>query len=688
MSPTEAAGLSTTYDCGRTGTPDLRLLHFNDVYHVEAGSAEPIGGTPRFQTLVNYYRNHPRFAGQPPLLTFFSGDAFNPSLESSVTKGRHMVPFLNQAGTDVACVGNHDLDFGVEQFEHLRNQCKFPWLLANMLDPALGEGVPLANCPKTHMLESNGIKVGVIGLGEREWLDTVNALPPIIYKSASATANELVPGLRAQGADLIVAVTHQREPNDNKLAKKTPTGLIDIILGGHDHFYGHSIVKSTHVLRSGTDFKQLSYIEAWRKTDGSGGWDFSITRRDVVRAIPEDPATVELVAKLTSALKAKLQKPVGYTANPLDARFTTVRRKESNLGNFVCDLMRFHHHAECAMMASGTIRGDQIYPPGPLRVKDILNCFPFEDPVVVLRVKGRALRAALENGVSELPALEGRFPQVSNIQYGYALSAPPGSRIAFVKVGGEDLEDDRLYTLATRGYMARGKDGYTALLTESEGGEAEEIISEENGVLISTILRQYFLSLKVLGTWNRLGPSLHRHWDSVNERWHGPGWMEATSPLASPEEQPKKPIVDGNETPEKISSSFQYESANPRHKDEPGKAADQLSRGDQPDGYDSGSNGSTTSESESTMDSESDSEPEILSRPRNYVTTAARSVEDADHREVVARHFVRKWREKAGLGPDKVQPVDHATNGFSPAWTRAIAPVLEGRIVQIDRKKA
>lgn len=55
--------------------------------------------------MVNYYRFHPRFTGLPEIVTFFSGDAFNPSLESSVTKGRHMVALLNKAGTDVACVG-------------------------------------------------------------------------------------------------------------------------------------------------------------------------------------------------------------------------------------------------------------------------------------------------------------------------------------------------------------------------------------------------------------------------------------------------------------------------------------------------------------------------------------------------------------------------------------------------------
>ena len=72
---------------------------------IRAGSAEPGGGIPRFQTLVNHYRNAPEYQEQPKLITLFSGDAFNPSLESSVTKGSHMIPVLKGAGVDVACVG-------------------------------------------------------------------------------------------------------------------------------------------------------------------------------------------------------------------------------------------------------------------------------------------------------------------------------------------------------------------------------------------------------------------------------------------------------------------------------------------------------------------------------------------------------------------------------------------------------
>lgn len=77
-----------TYTTGDRGSlPELRFLHYNDVYHVDPSSAEPVGGIARFQHLVNYYRDDEKFRKQPELITLFSGDAFNPSLESSVTKG-------------------------------------------------------------------------------------------------------------------------------------------------------------------------------------------------------------------------------------------------------------------------------------------------------------------------------------------------------------------------------------------------------------------------------------------------------------------------------------------------------------------------------------------------------------------------------------------------------------------------
>lgn len=477
----------------------------------------------------------------------------------------------------------------------------------------------------------------------RSRLDTINSLPPnLIYKSASETAKALIPSLREQGADIIIALTHAREPSDVKLAEKTPPGLIDLILGGHDHFYGHQLINGAHILRSGTDFKNLSYIEAYRRpsspttqTHNSSPpeWSYRITRRDITRSIPSDPATLTLVSKLTSTLKSKLEKPIGYTFTPLDARFTTVRTQESNLGNFVCDLMRHTYSTDCALMAGGTIRGDQVYPPGILRLKDIMNCFPFEDPVIVIRVTGSAILAALENSIALIPALEGRYSQVSGIRFCYDTSLPPGSRVKWVEVADSPLDEKREYTMATRGYMGRGKDGFTSLLVKSEGGEAEEIVSEENGILISMILRQYFMSLKVMGRWRRWGPSMGRHWGGVQAKLH------------------KQPGMDVVEPKEKATT----------HKDTlSGNVKDQ-------DGHRCGED-----------DSDDDDATDIENGTSDPATLKAAEKEERETH--LARSVVRHWMRVA-----KIQSAglveDGATNGEMPDWTRGIAPKLEGRIV-------
>lgn len=90
-----SAEASVTFGSGRASAvpgeasspPDLRLLHYNDVYHLDPSSSEPVGGAARFVTVCNEYRDGERFRGQPGLVTLFSGDVFNPSLESSITKG-------------------------------------------------------------------------------------------------------------------------------------------------------------------------------------------------------------------------------------------------------------------------------------------------------------------------------------------------------------------------------------------------------------------------------------------------------------------------------------------------------------------------------------------------------------------------------------------------------------------------
>lgn len=556
-----------------------------------------------------------------------------------------MIGPLNQLDTDVACLGNHDLDFGVEQFQLLAAQCKFPWLCANVLDPALGHDVPLANCRRTLLLESdNGIRVGVIGLVEREWLDTINSLPPNLqFLDTAETAKQLAPQLRAQGADIIVCVSHQREPNDHALASAIPPGTIDLILGGHDHFYGHAIVNGVHILRSGTDFKQLSYLECRRQKE-TGKWDFNIWRRDIVRSIPEDPIALAEVERLSAGLRPKLDKIIGHTAVPLDARFTTVRLRESNLGNFVADLLRHHYAADCALLAAGTIRGDQVYPVGPLRLRNLLDCFPFEDPCVVVSLPGRALWAALENSVSKYPAQEGRFPHVAGLRLRFDPKRPAGKRLLEVRIDatGAPVELDREYSLATRDYMVRGKDGYTDLMLKEDGGPARSLVSEEAGMLLSTLLRQYFLSLKILGRW-------------------GPDAAAAAGKIPS---APSSPVTPSSPSSTKECSDAAMGAHWARihaavHEVHPVRAP-----------------------------------PPDVATPAGKLAPAENEKREYSEQDLVrARRAARKWWRLArlpghpGLCEPEKDESGRSTGGLV-AWTRSIAPRVEGRVVNVGQEGA
>ncbi|KAK9326134.1 Metallo-dependent phosphatase-like protein [Lipomyces orientalis] len=477
--------------------PDVRLIHFNDIYHIspQFPNAHIPGGAARFVTLVNEYRNAEQYDCAPELVTVFSGDAFNPSLESSVTKGKHMIDFMNRdhIGVDVAVYGNHDFDFGVEQLKYLKRQCDFPWMIANVLH----DGVPIAEGVEYVIKEVSGIKMGFVGLVEKEWLETINSLPQdLLYKPYVNVAMDIAPRLRQEEhCDLVIALTHMREPNDIKLAHAVPEGTFDLILGGHDHFYSHKVANGVDVVCSGTDFRQLSYIEG-SLDPNSRRWSWNIVRRDVTKDIAEDEQTQALVESISGYMNRQLDKVIGWTDVSLDATFETVRSRESNLGNFVADILRVWYDADVSLVAGGTLRSDTVYEPGPIRMKDIVLTFPFEDPCVVISVSGKELLDALENGVSKLPALEGRFLQVSGIKYIYCLEKSP--RIQSVEVDGMPLNLERMYTCATRGYMMHGKDGFESLMVPPD----RQIVDDEQGLLLVQMLRMWFLSMKLFNKWH------------------------------------------------------------------------------------------------------------------------------------------------------------------------------------------
>ncbi|ELR12216.1 Ser/Thr phosphatase family protein [Acanthamoeba castellanii str. Neff] len=277
---------------------DVFIWHFNDVYE------EPVGGAARFATALRA-----QAASKP--LVLFSGDVFNPSLMSTVTKGKHMVPILNELGVHCSVFGNHDFDFGVDTLVKYSNQCKFPWLMSNVNLSATHQ--PLASGLKTHLMEWNGVKIGLVGLVEEDWLQTIVNLPPVEFLDFVLEGRRLASELRAQGAQLVVALTHMRMPNAEKLAQEVKE--IDLVLNGHDHFYEvrKADETGTWIINSGTDFRNATVVRIFL-SDGHPP-RFELERVDITKRFEEDAAVKKIVQEYSEELETRLQKVIGWAGN-------------------------------------------------------------------------------------------------------------------------------------------------------------------------------------------------------------------------------------------------------------------------------------------------------------------------------------------------------------------------------------
>lgn len=433
----------------------ITILHFNDVYNIEPNSmTEPIGGAARFCTAIKSFRN------LDPLV-LFSGDAFSPSMLSTFTNGEQMVPVLNAVGTHCAVFGNHDFDHGLDVLTDLIKKTEFPWLMSNVVDNETGR--PLGGGKITHFLYHNQTTIGLIGLVEKEWLETLPTIDPkeVTYIDFVKAGNKLAEELRNEGCEIVIALTHMRTPNDKNLAQNCPN--IDLILGGHDHVFEIFTVNDITIVKSGTDFRQFSRITIDKKRNQAGKIKVDVERVDVTSTYKEDIGLAAELAKYSEMIESKMTEVLGNFSVELDGRFSKIRTSETNLGDWVCDVVLSATGADVVMINSGTFRSDQIHPPGPFTMKDLVNIIPMRDPLIVLEISGKTLLQALENSVSNFPKLEGRFPQVSGICFAFDPSKVSGQRVdpRLVQIADEWLNMDQKYKICIKSYMYLGCDGYT-----------------------------------------------------------------------------------------------------------------------------------------------------------------------------------------------------------------------------------
>jgi 5'-nucleotidase / UDP-sugar diphosphatase len=461
---------------------DLKIFYVNDFHgfaepHQPTGNATLLGGIAHLAGAVDAARR------KQPSLLLSAGDMIQGKAWANLFLGKSTLEVMNAMKFDVMVVGNHEFDFGPQVLKKRIAQARFPILGANV------KGLPTL---KPYIIKNfSGVRIAIIGVVTPE---TPVATHPrnvagLTFSTPETAVQQYLPQLKGR-ADIILVLSHCGFQADRELAARVPA--IDVIVGGHSHT---KIIQPEQVGRT-------IIVQAWEHAKALGVLTLRIKDKKIVGfegALQEISPTTgptnrrvqEIVARFERQTEALLHRPIGETTVDLEGQH--VRERETNLGNFIADIMRETAGAEAAVINGGTIRTG--IPRGKITVKSIYDVLPFDNYLVAISLTGAQLKQTLEYGVSRLEEPVGSFPQVSGLTFTYSRSAPAGSRVKDITVGGRPCEPEKEYMVATNDYLVAGGDGYTAF---GEALKSADDYSLQGGTLTSSKL-----AYNDPGTWLR-----------------------------------------------------------------------------------------------------------------------------------------------------------------------------------------
>jgi 5'-nucleotidase len=452
----------------------VTLLQLNDVYQISAVDKGTRGGLARVATLRKQIMEQ-----SPNTLFLLAGDTIAPSVASNIFKGKQMIAVWNMIGLDFATFGNHEFDFGPEVLRERIKESRFTWVATNVIDRKTGK--TFAGTPPYVIREIGGAKIGFFGLLTPDTAQFSSVGPDVTFLDPCETAKKIVPLMRAQGAQVVVAITHLAMREDKQVARCAP---IDVIIGGHEHEMLESLSGHTPIFKWGSDARDLGRIDLNIKLPTGELESIDWTAIPVTSNVAEEPQSALVIADYEKKVSADVDKPIGTTSVALDARGEMNRSRETNLGSYIADAYRKALNADVALFNGGSIRAGRIFSPGELTKRDVMAILPYENPIVKIEVTGATLRAALEHGVSRSAEERepGRFPQVSGVRFTFDARRPAGSRVLSIEVNGQPLDDKKTYTLATNTFLVeKGGDGYTMFsgakyLVDAKNGPVEPVV--------------------------------------------------------------------------------------------------------------------------------------------------------------------------------------------------------------------
>ncbi|MBU1316714.1 MAG: 5'-nucleotidase C-terminal domain-containing protein [Alphaproteobacteria bacterium] len=473
---------------------ELNILHINDLHSrieainkydstcsaEEAAKNECFGGIARVKTAIDTRRGE---LGDANLLVLDAGDQFQGSLFYSMFKSGPVADFMNGIRFDAMAIGNHEFDDGPQELLKFIDAAEFPIISGNT---KAAEGSILTGKYEPYIIkEMGGEKVAVVSVLATDTDETSSPGDQISFQDEIEYLKTAVQEIEAQGVDKIILLSHVGYGRDKEIAAAVEG--IDVIVGGHSH----TLLSSTDEKAAGPyptmvanpAGTEVPIVQAYAYSKYLGDLKVVFDDNGVVTSAEGAPQLLDSsvvadagfaakVEELGQPLQELKQKVVGSAEDTIVGDRDVCRVEECSMGNLVADaqLARVQDQGITISIAnSGGLRAS--IDSGDVTMGEVLTVLPFQNTVATFQLKGSDLAAALENGVSQIEDVAGRFPQVAGMKYSFDRSKPPGERITDIQVkegeGFVPLDPEKTYGVVTNNYVRGGGDGYKVFATNA-----------------------------------------------------------------------------------------------------------------------------------------------------------------------------------------------------------------------------
>jgi 5'-nucleotidase len=443
-----------------------------------------IGGLALLSAYINKVRNE-----EKNVLYMIAGDMVQGSLIDSEYKGISTMGIMNYLAPDVVTLGNHEFDYGLAHLLFLEKVANFPVVNANLY---LRPGNKRLMRPFV-VLEKDGFNILVTGIITEKVMDQIkgdNLIGSFVtLEEASNEVGRICNAYRNEDIDLTVLLTHIGLESDLEFAKLLrPEWGVDLIIGGHSHSTLEKPLEENGIVivtaGAGTDQIGRLDIEVDDETNHIIGYHWSLVTVDNAMVAPDK----ELQDYITG-FQSTVDNKYNSMLSRLTYKHTHPRREvETEIGNLFADALADMLGCDLVLLASGSIRTNEIGPVVTLR--DLMTCFPYNDALTSFTVTGGQLRRIFttimrpsnRNGEGECYQVNSRVRAVHDDQTG---------RLKELNMDGKPVNEAGLYTLVLQGYHSRNAGTYLGVTLEELSAIKAKVVSTSAREVLEEWLRDH-----------------------------------------------------------------------------------------------------------------------------------------------------------------------------------------------------